>query len=105
MALSLSTTAPDGAALVAVAGELDLASAPELEAELLRVLADASVPEVGVDLREVTYLDSSGLRTLLLAAREADATGRRLRITPGSGQALRVITLAGVADRLNLDAA
>ena len=51
----------------------------------------------------MTFIDSSGLRTLLLASREASATERRLQIATGSGHVLRVITLAGVADRLDLD--
>jgi anti-anti-sigma factor len=103
MAFRLTVTALDHGARIEVLGELDIASAPELEAELLRRLADPACREVVLDLRPVTFIDSSGLRSLLVAEREAAATGRRLRVIPGTGQVLRVIELADVADRLNLD--
>ncbi|TMM03436.1 MAG: STAS domain-containing protein, partial [Actinobacteria bacterium] len=52
--------------LVTVAGELDLTTAPDLE-ELL--LASAPYVDLELDLAELAFIDSSGLR-LLLAERE-----------------------------------
>ncbi len=56
-----------------VRGELDLATAPHLEAAADQVLAEAS--EVVVDLTHTTFLDSSGARALLGLARRATAVG------------------------------
>lgn len=102
-AFSIRTTAESGDACIEVLGELDIASAPELERELLQRLADPACHEIVLDLQPVTFIDSSGLRVVLLGSREALAAGRRLRIRPGDGQVLRVIELADVADRLELE--
>ena len=99
----MRTTAEDGVARVEVSGELDLASAPELERELLAYVADPTCREIVLDLRAVTFIDSSGLRAVLVGSREATDAGRRLRVRPGTGQMLRVIELADVADRLDLE--
>lgn len=91
----------DGATRIRVRGELDLATAPRLEQELLaRVRAEAVV----LDLREVTFLDSSGLRAVLIGSQEAAAAGRRLVVVPGEGQAARVIELAQVGEHLDIAA-
>jgi anti-anti-sigma factor len=57
------------AAVLRVAGEVDLLSAPELEEVVAGVLADA--PEIlVVDLRAVTFLSSAGLQVLAAAHRK-----------------------------------
>lgn len=100
---AITTTAENGGARIRVSGELDIATAPELERELLQRLADPGCRDIVLDLQPVSFIDSSGLRVVLLGSREALAAGRRLRIRPGDGQVLRVIELADVADRLELD--
>jgi anti-anti-sigma factor len=52
--------------LLQVSGELDLVSEPELEAALAAVTA----PPVRIDLSGLAFMDSTGLRALLSAARE-----------------------------------
>jgi anti-sigma B factor antagonist len=49
-----------------VSGELDLATSPELERALTRLCLDGA-SEIEIDLRSVRFIDSTGLRTLLLA--------------------------------------
>ena len=61
----------DGRYRLVLQGELDLASADKLEAAITR-LCTAGALEIELDLREVTFLDSQGLRAVL-AAREACA--------------------------------
>jgi len=60
----------DRAYLVSVDGELDLYSAPQLQAELEALAPDAN--DVVLDLTEVGFIDSTALGTIL-------ASGRRLR--------------------------
>lgn len=59
---------------VLVAGELDITTAPELQAFVLAAL-DSGVPALQLDLSEVTFLDSSGVRVMILASRHATALG------------------------------
>jgi anti-anti-sigma factor len=56
----------DGRLVIAVSGELDLVTEPQLEA----ALANAVGRPVTIDLSELAFMDSTGLRALLSAARE-----------------------------------
>ncbi len=98
---NIELTDRDGAIIVRVAGELDVASAPVLAAALER--AEASVAStIAIDLTGVSFIDSTGLRALLEAhARDRNhpAPGR-LQITGGSPQAQKLFRLAGVLDKL-----
>src|SRR5215475_9651470 len=69
----LVVTVSDGH-LVKVSGEVDLATAPQL-AEVLGQFANGTLR---VDLSGVTFLDSSGLRTLVRAHRDAQRAGRSM---------------------------
>lgn len=100
-ALQITTTAQAGSTRIELTGELDIATAPDLEHALGVQLAEGD-GDVVLDLRGVTFLDSSGLRVVLVASREVAGSGRRLIVVPGDGQVLRVIRLAQVEDRLDL---
>ena len=85
---------------VAAEGELDLATGPALLDAILAAAAGAPA-EVLVDLDRVTFLDSSGIGTLLRAHRRLGEIGIALRVVGGSAKVRNVLTLAGV-DRLLL---
>ena len=88
-------------ALIVVSGELDLASGPALEDELARVLA-SRVELVVLDLRELEFMDSTGLSILVKANQRAVDEGRRFGLARGSPQVQRLLDLTGVAERLAL---
>jgi anti-anti-sigma factor len=85
----------DGDALVVSAmGALDLVNASTLEAALRAAIAgDAS--KVILDLGGVTFVDSAGLRVVLLMAKQSLRNGGRLRLLRGSAS---VEQLAGGSD-------
>ncbi len=91
----------DDTAVISVSGALDLASSPALEEELQRV-AQLDVQVVVVDLRNLEFMDSTGLSVLVRAHQRAEENGRRLGLVNGSQQVQRLLTLTGVADRLTL---
>jgi anti-sigma B factor antagonist len=90
-----------GAAVVAVSGELDLGTSPELEERLARAF-DGGAELVILDLRRVEFMDSTGLRVLLGAHQRAHDTGRRFALLRGADQVERVLTLTGVRDLLTV---
>ena len=97
----VETRRHDRVAVLAVTGELDLASSPALEGELERVSqSDAGV--VIVDLRELEFLDSTGLSVLVKANRRAVEAGQRFALVRGGPQVQRLLELTGVADRLTV---
>ena len=89
------------AAVVAVSGELDLRTSPRLEEQLTRAF-DAGAELVILDLRQIEFMDSTGLRVLLTAHQRAHETGRRFALVRGADQVERVLTLTGVRDLLTV---
>ena len=86
---------------VTLEGELDLASSKRLEDELMK-LEDASPPMITLDLRGVTFIDSTGLSTLINADGRARKAERRLQIVAGSGAARRILRTVGLLERLDV---
>jgi anti-sigma B factor antagonist len=89
----------DRATVLATSGELDLASGPELEAELERVSESELII---VDLRRLEFIDSTGLSVLVKANQRAQDAGRRFALVNGGSQIQRLLSLTGLADRLTL---
>lgn len=89
------------AAIIVVRGELDLATSPELE-DRLRNLCDSGNAQVVIDLRELEFMDSTGLSIIVKAHQRLTETGRRLSIVRGSQQVQRLLDLTGVSERLQL---
>jgi anti-anti-sigma factor len=92
--------AAPSAAWVHVAGELDLATSPELD----RVLREAELDSqlLVLDLRELTFIDVSATRVILAADGRARRGARRLMIARGPAQVDRVFTLTGARERLSM---
>jgi anti-sigma B factor antagonist len=87
--------------VIGVSGELDLASSPTLEQRLDEVFAsDASL--VILDLRELDFMDSTGLSVLIKAHQAAEEAGRRLCLVKGPPQVQRLLSLTGVGERLSV---
>lgn len=94
---AISTEQQDGRLVVRPVGELDLATAPELEAVVLPALREGR--HVVVDLRGLEFMDSSGVRVLVEAHATAvdDAPGRFSVVRPGPMSAVeRVMEVSGV---------
>ncbi len=80
-------------ALVTVAGELDLASAPALGDTLRRL--DPGCEVVTLDLRALMFMDVAGLHAVVDARSLARATGRRLHVLGPHCDVARVLELTG----------
>jgi anti-anti-sigma factor len=92
--LEVRVEALPGAVRILAAGELDMATTPELD-EALAVWMQTSAA-IDLDLREVTFCDSSGVRLLVRLLKHVSAE----RLTLRRGDAVgRVLELAGLADR------
>jgi anti-sigma B factor antagonist len=92
----------DRGAVIAVSGELDLASSPALDEELERMSGSTEIELVIIDLRELEFMDSTGLSVLIRAQQRIEEQGRRFALVKGSQQVDRLLSLTGVADRLTL---
>ena len=95
---------PDRARVrVVLAGELDLATVEPLEREV-RSLLDRGFRWILLDLRGLTFLDSSGLRYVLDLHRAASDVGFRLELVHGAN-VRRIFELSGTLEALPFVAA
>jgi anti-anti-sigma factor len=78
---------------------VDIATAPQLDVKL-RELRDSGFDHLVVDLRDVPFLDSSGLRILLAWDDTARSEGLDFELVPGQPGVQRLFDLTGVLDRL-----
>jgi anti-anti-sigma factor len=99
--LRIDTRDDDGVAVVALNGEFDLAGVERFDAELRRLEA-ASPGVLVVDLTDLQFMDSSGLRALVMADQRARRTQRRLAIVPGPPAVRRVFEITQLDGRLDL---
>jgi anti-sigma B factor antagonist len=89
--LDIRTDARDPATrVVALRGELDVATVPRFREALAAVSDDAEVSCVCVDLIEVTFIDSTGLMTLLNALRRMVRRDARMVIACNNPTVLRL---------------
>ena len=86
---------------ISVAGELDIASAPKVEEELRRT--EEQRPEIIIiDLRELEFMDSTGLRAILAADARAKELGARLVVVQGSENIQRVFQVTRLHERVEI---
>ena len=85
---------------VNVEGELDVRTSPELEKELMPALE--GITEAVIDLKEVTYLSSAGLRTLLSAAKLMDRQGKVV-VKNVSNDVMEILKITGFDSLLTLE--
>jgi anti-anti-sigma factor len=84
---------------ICLAGELDLATVPTVERELKDVEATDALSIV-VDLGDLEFIDSTGVRMLLSAHARSLADADRLVLLPGPAPVQRVFEISGVDERL-----
>ena len=84
----------DRVAVMVLSGDLDLSTAPILREELAQVEA-SGVRAIMLDLREVTFIDSTGLHEFLQARSRAQDNGHRLLMSGASPAARRLFELTG----------
>ena len=92
---SVRTEVRGDSTVVVPVGELDLATAPALDQALEDAFGSHSA-RVVLDLRELEFIDSSGLRSLLIARRRADAAGAHFALVAGDKALERTLQIAGV---------
>ena len=99
--LEFETTHNGSVVVIAPTGELDLPGAAVLQAELDRLADDGDLSGVVLDLRGLAFMDSSGLRLVVLADMQARDAGRRFAIVRGDETVHRVFEITRMSDRLD----
>lgn len=89
--------AADGSPVIEASGEIDVATAPELAAAL-DTMIDRRVTEITVDMANVTFIDSSGLGTLVAALKRANEIDANLTLRNLAGSARKVFEITGLLE-------
>ena len=98
--IEIDITTQGGVAVVTPCGELDVAGTPALEDALTLVSAEPGLQGVVVDLSQLEFMDSSGLRAVVLADQRLHADGLRFALVRGGEPVHRVFELTRMTDRL-----
>jgi anti-anti-sigma factor len=85
--------------VVAPKGAVDMATCDELQARLEEVV-DAGATIVVLDLGEVDFIDSSGMRVIVRVGRRLQEAGGRLLVENTSGATQRVLEVTGILEHL-----
>jgi anti-sigma B factor antagonist len=91
----------ESSALVSVAGELDLVSAPTLREAVEAIEA----PQVVLDLSGVEFMNSSGLSVLIVLSKRLRGRGGDLVIRGARPMLAKTFTIAGVDEMLHVESA
>ncbi|MCX4390345.1 STAS domain-containing protein [Micromonospora peucetia] len=91
-----------GGTCLRLAGELDLSTAPELNAVIDR-LVDGGERRLLVDLAELTFCDSTGIAAFVRGDNRVAADGGWLRVTGAGGRVDRVLQVTGLAEVLRYE--
>ena len=87
--------------LIVVVGELDIRTAPGFSRALERLDASEERPVV-LDLCDVSFVDSSGLRALVAGQQTLASAGRPLHLACSSAPVRRTLERSGLADRFSI---
>jgi anti-anti-sigma factor len=99
--LEVESDERDGVAHVSLRGELDLSTVGKVDDELQNV--EGTGPKVVLlDLSNLTFLDSTGLRCVVRADERAREEGRRLVVVKGPEAVQRVFEITRLEERLEL---
>jgi anti-anti-sigma factor len=91
----------DGMVRLALAGEFDLSNAAQVE-DALKEIEQERPPLLVLDLRELTFMDSTGLRVMVSADARARDDSRRLAVVQGPEPVHRVFRITGLDDHLEM---
>jgi anti-sigma B factor antagonist len=101
--LSISVHLDGDRHVIEPTGELDIASAPVLEATVADLCASGAKTVV-IDLSGLTFIDSTGLRAILTAQRICDSQSCGFSLVPGAKSIQRLFVLTGLLEHLPFQA-
>jgi anti-sigma B factor antagonist len=89
---------PDG--VIVVSGDIDISGGPILQAVIVEREADSSIV---IDLRDVSFIDSAGLRSLLGASRRARGRGAAVTLRHVGAEVTRLLQITGTTEQFVIE--
>jgi anti-sigma B factor antagonist len=98
--LQIDVRHEQGRIVLSVHGELDLASAPLLQSEIES--AETTDSALVLDLEDLEFIDSTGLRIILAAHERSRERGHTFALTRGSRQVQRLLSITRAGEHLRI---
>lgn len=96
----------DGATLLRIIGEIDLATVPKLHSALRTAIAGPASPaEVRVDLSAASFIDAAGVGALVDGREAARRAGVGFAVDNPTGVVRRLLDILGLTDALHVEVA
>ena len=99
MTAGVDVSVDGGSAVVVITGDIDVATCPQLDAAIASVRSQ----EIVLDLSGATFMDSSGLASLLRADRHAKEVGGRLVLRSPSRAVVDVLQMTHLDGRFDVE--
>ncbi|MCO8273872.1 STAS domain-containing protein [Actinoplanes sp. TRM 88003] len=93
-----------GSMVITVTGEVDSANSDDLRRQIAELVSDQAARTVALDLGELTFLGSAGIRALIDCHDLAASRGGRLEISRAHEHVREVLTICGLTDLFHLPA-
>jgi len=100
--ITVESARTTGAVAIVVTGEVDASNCVELQDELVRVAATEGDVLCTIALAGVGFMDSSGLRALLLGQRTLSEAGKTMVIVGVSDSVRRLLEITGLLERFGI---
>jgi anti-sigma B factor antagonist len=101
MSLTVHTEQHDDVVVVSVAGELDMATAPQLQDEITDLL-DRGYKQFVFDLDNLSFCDSTGLSVFIRTKNNCDEANGQVRLAAPQRAVLRVLQVSGLTEVLKI---
>lgn len=98
--MTITRAKQDSSLTLALEGRLDTTTAPQLEAELKESLEDVS--DLTLDMKDLAYLSSAGLRVILAAQKQMNKQGK-MTIKNVCDTIMEVFEVTGFTDILTIE--
>lgn len=93
--MQIATTPGSDRYLITVSGEVDLATSPELDTEIIAAI-DSGATSVVIDLTDVSFMDSSGLGVIVRALKRCREAENDLDLVITNERVLKVFGITGL---------
>ena len=103
LVLSIAGESVGDRRVLTVSGELDMATAPRLEAAVEELLDDDELRRVVIDLSGTVFVDSSGLRAILSTQRRLQELGREFSLRAPSPPVTRLLEITALVEHFTIE--
>ncbi|MEV4622950.1 anti-sigma factor antagonist [Asanoa sp. NPDC049573] len=100
MSLTVGTEQHGDIVVVSVGGELDMATAPQLQDQITDLL-DRGLPRLVFDLTDLSFCDSTGLSVFVRAKNSTDEAGGLVRLAAPQRGVRRILEVSGLVEVLH----